>query len=116
MVDAIQGGGLPLRLPQELPDALSNLGGAGATAGSNSATGAGGVDGSFGSTLKQFLGEANQLQLHSDDMIRAFARGEVQDLHQVALAQQEAGIALRMVTEMRDRLLSAYQEIMRTPM
>jgi len=49
-------------------------------------------------------------------MVGAFARGEVQDLHQVVLAQQEAAIALRLVTEMRDRLVQAYQDVMRTTM
>jgi len=68
----------------------------------------------FSDSMKEFFGEVNRLQLHAGEMVQAFARGEVRDLHQVALAQQEAGIALRLVTEMRDRLISAYQEVMRT--
>ncbi len=109
MVQGI-GGSLPLRMPQELAlptPAASGAGASGAPAGEAAG---------FGSTLKQFLGEVNGLQLRSDETFQSFVRGEVTDLHQVVLAQQEAGIALRLVSEMRDKLIGAYQEIMRMPM
>ena len=122
MVEGIGGTSFPLKMPQELPGLPASAGrqagsaadlenGAG-TAGANQAGGAEG----FASTFKQFLGEVNDLQNRSTDTMQAFVRGEVKDLHQVVLAQQEAAIALRLVGEMRDRLLSAYQEVMRTSM
>jgi flagellar hook-basal body complex protein FliE len=112
MVEGIGGSALPLRLPQELPDAqtVRRLPDAVTPAEAN------GSGGSFGASFKQFLGEVNNLQLRSDEVLGAFVRGEVTDLHQVALAQQEAAIALRLVSEMRDRMLAAYQEVMRTTM
>ena len=114
MVEGIGGQSFPLQLPQELPGlgASSAKGGAGGLAG---AAGSGTPE-SFGSTLKHFLGEVNDMQLRSDGVMQAFVRGEVTDLHQVVLAQQEAGLALRLVGEMRDRLLQSYQEVMRMNM
>ncbi len=89
--------------------------GPGAAAGAGAkASGAG--DESFGTTIRQFLGSVNEMALQSDQTTQAFLRGEVTDLHQVILAEQEAGIAIRLVSEMRDRLLQAYQEVMRTTM
>jgi flagellar hook-basal body complex protein FliE len=42
-------------------------------------------------------------------------RGEA-ELHDVAIATHEAAISMRLTREIRDRLLGAYQEIMRTQM
>ncbi len=68
---------------------------------------------SFGETLQQVLAEVNGLQLRADDLAGRLARGEVEELHQVVIAQQEAAIALRLIQELRDKLILAYQELMR---
>ena len=65
------------------------------------------------SQLAALLNEVNDLQLHADEMVQRFATGEVQDLHDVIIAQQEAAIAFRLVQEVRDKLLAGYQDIMR---
>ena len=69
---------------------------------------------SFKETLSNVLGEVNNMQLHADNMIERFAAGEVKDLHEVVIAQQEASIAFRMVQEVRNKLIEPYQDIMRT--
>jgi len=77
---------------------------------------AGAVDGgSFAQTLKGFLSDVNALQLRAGQMNEAYARGEVRDLHEVVVAQQEAAVSMRLLLQMRDRVISAYQEIMRMP-
>ena len=53
--------------------------------------------------------------MHAQEMTAAYARGEVQDLHEVILAQQEAAVSLRLMVQMRDRAVAAYQEILRMP-
>jgi flagellar hook-basal body complex protein FliE len=108
MIQGIGGQSYQLRPPAEL-EGLSKA--AGQEVGSS-----GQKEEGFASTFKQFLGEVNGLQQKSDGLVEAFARGEVKDLHTVVLAQQEAAIAMRLVTEMRDRLVQAYQEVMRTTM
>ncbi len=67
----------------------------------------------FASTLADVLGEVNELQLNSDEMIQRFASGQVKDLHEVVIAQQEAAIAFHLIQEVRDKLIQGYQEIMR---
>jgi len=67
----------------------------------------------FSATLKETLAEVNDLQLESEAMLERFATGEVQNLHDVVIAQQEAAIAFRLVQEVRDKLLQGYQELMR---
>lgn len=114
MIQGISGQLLPLQMPQEL--ALPSGPGAAASSTGEGAGGAAEGGPSFGSTMKQFLGDVNDLQLRSDGIFQAFVRGEVTDLHSVAIAQQEAGIALKLVVEMRDKLLGAYQEVMRISM
>jgi flagellar hook-basal body complex protein FliE len=113
MIDRVGARPLNLQMPQELPG-MPGAGTAGAGAlgaGAPAASGAG----SFAGSMEKFLGEVNDLQLKSAQSLEGFARGETADMHRVVLAQQEAAISLRLVTEMRDRLLQSYQEIMRMP-
>ena len=68
---------------------------------------------SFGTYLKDALSEVNHLQLASEEQTKLLAAGEVQDVSQVIVAGQKAAIALQLTLQMRNRALSAYQEIMR---
>lgn len=65
----------------------------------------------------EFLGESiekiNQLQLEADKMVTAFSVGEDIDIHNVMLAVERASLSLSVITEIRNRALEAYQEIMR---
>ncbi len=67
----------------------------------------------FAATLKDVLGEVNDIQLRAGEAIEQFASGETKDLHQVVIAQQEAAIAFQLIQGVRDKLLQGYQEIMR---
>jgi flagellar hook-basal body complex protein FliE len=66
---------------------------------------------SFGETLKRALGEVSASQDRSQDYIQRFVRGEPVELHQVMAASEEAGIALEMLIEMRNKLTEAYRTI-----
>ena len=68
---------------------------------------------SFGTYLKDALSEVNQLQLASDEQNKLLAAGEVSDISQVVVAGQKAEIALQLTLQLRNRAVSAYQEIMR---
>ena len=67
----------------------------------------------FGTYLKDALSEVNKLQLASDEQNKLLAAGEVSDVSQVIVAGQKAEIALQLTLQMRNRAVSAYQEIMR---
>lgn len=71
--------------------------------------GTGGV--SFADTLKQALGDVVDLQDAAQDAIGAFVRGEPVELHQVMAAAEEAGIALDMLIELRNKVTDAYRTV-----
>lgn len=67
----------------------------------------------FASTLKGALDGVNSVQARADAMSAAYDRGEVTDVASVMLARQEAGVAFEATLQVRNKLLSAYQDIMR---
>ena len=82
--------------------------------------GAGGVAGgdrvSFSNVLKQGLEAVNATQSKAADFAARFDRGEPGlELSQVMLESNKAQVAFRATVEVRNRLVSAYQDIMNMP-
>ncbi len=67
----------------------------------------------FTDALKSALDGVNQTQNKAEALGEAYQRGEVTDVAKVMLARQEAGVAFEATLQVRNRLLSAYQDIMR---
>ncbi len=63
--------------------------------------------------VRNFIGDVNDVSLQSGRAIDAFAAGEITDVHQVMVAVQEAGLALDLLLEIRNRTMESFQEIMR---
>lgn len=92
---------------------VSNNGISGASVnGVGPVNGAGEVS-SFTASLDNALGAVNASQTKAAEMSAAYERGEVTDVAKVMLARQEAGVAFEATLQVRNKLLSAYQEIMR---
>jgi flagellar hook-basal body complex protein FliE len=72
-----------------------------------------GPAGGFANALKSALDGVNATQQNADNVTSAYERGEVTDVAKVMLARQEAGVAFEATLQVRNRLLSAYQDIMR---
>jgi flagellar hook-basal body complex protein FliE len=68
---------------------------------------------SFGDVLKGMLNETNQLQNNADDIAQKFATGQISDIHEVMIAAEKAGVSFELVLEIRNKLVEAYQELMR---
>ncbi|MBV9772410.1 MAG: flagellar hook-basal body complex protein FliE [Gemmatimonadetes bacterium] len=66
---------------------------------------------SFADTLKNALGEFSAQQDDATQKVGAFLRGEPIELHQVMAATEEAGIAVEMLVEVRNKVLEAYQTL-----
>lgn len=66
---------------------------------------------SFGSTLTRVVNEVSATRDNASEMVRAFANGENVELHQVMAAQEEAGIALDMMIELRNKVVEAYRSV-----
>jgi flagellar hook-basal body complex protein FliE len=67
----------------------------------------------FTGALRHALDSVNSSQQKAEDISAAYERGEVTDVAKVMLARQEAGVAFEATLQTRNRLLSAYQDIMR---
>lgn len=67
----------------------------------------------FADTLKTAVDGVSETQRRSSELAAAYERGEVTDIAQVMLARQEAGVAFEATLQVRNKLLSAYQDIMR---
>lgn len=67
----------------------------------------------FTDALKTALDGVTATQRKAEGLSVAYERGEVTDLAKVMLARQESGIAFEATLQVRNRLLSAYQDIMR---
>ena len=70
-------------------------------------------DSGFGNVLKDMVKDVNELQGKAIDSVDALTRGEVQDLHQVMIQMSKAEIGFKFMMEVRNKLVEAYQEIMR---
>ncbi len=67
----------------------------------------------FSTLLKGSLDKVNDLQRQAERLAQAFETGDKQvDLAQVMVALQKANISFQAMTQVRNKLVSAYQEIM----
>jgi flagellar hook-basal body complex protein FliE len=71
---------------------------------------------SFTEVFTNLIDSVNTLQMEAGKAQELMAAGEAADLHQVMIAAEEAGIAMDLLLEIRNRLLEAYQTLMRMPM
>jgi flagellar hook-basal body complex protein FliE len=69
--------------------------------------------GGFTGALKTALDGVNASQTKAEALTDGYQKGEVTDVAKVMLARQEAGVAFEATLQVRNRLLSAYQDIMR---
>ena len=68
---------------------------------------------SFEDMLTDSLKKVNTLQLEADKKIRDLSIGDVEDISEVVLASSRADTALRLVMEIRNKFLDAYQALSR---
>jgi flagellar hook-basal body complex protein FliE len=77
----------------------------------------GGKDGragvSFGDVLASAVNKVNEAQLKADKLTGQFLAGEIQDIHQVTIAMQEARLTMQLALEVRNKIVEAYQEMAR---
>ncbi len=67
----------------------------------------------FTSALKSALDNVNAVQGKAETISAGYDKGEVTDIAKVMLARQEAGVAFEATLQVRNKLLTAYQDIMR---
>ena len=68
---------------------------------------------SFEDMLSNSIKEVNTLQLEAEQKIRDLAIGDVEDISEVVLASSRADTALRLMMEVRNKFIDAYQALSR---
>jgi flagellar hook-basal body complex protein FliE len=76
--------------------------------------GAAGSD-AFSSILQQSVRNVSQLQGDAETSINQFISGEQEDPHTTMLAVQRASLAFDMFVQVRNKVVQAYQEVMKMP-
>jgi flagellar hook-basal body complex protein FliE len=71
---------------------------------------------SFGDYLKIALDEVNDLQQKASQSAEKLAMGDESYLHNTIIAYEKANLALQLTIEIRNKVVEAYQEIMRMQM
>lgn len=69
----------------------------------------------FGTAMNQALGAVNEQQSRAGAASAAYERGESTDIAAVMLQRQKAAISFEATLQVRNRLLSAYKDIMNMP-
>ncbi|HQK93681.1 MAG TPA: flagellar hook-basal body complex protein FliE [Armatimonadota bacterium] len=68
----------------------------------------------FGQMLRDAVQAVDDAQNEADEQATKLVTGEAENLHDVIIATEEAGIMLSLAQQVRNRAVEAYQEIMRT--
>jgi flagellar hook-basal body complex protein FliE len=68
---------------------------------------------SFKDTMNGFLNDVNAMQVKADESIKKMATGQINDVHEVMSSVEQANTAFNMMMEIRNKVMDAYQEVMR---
>lgn len=69
----------------------------------------------FGATLGRAIKGVNDLQVQAQDATTALASGQAVDMADTLVTVEKANISLQFALSIRNKLLEAYQDVMRIP-
>ena len=69
----------------------------------------------FGELMQQAISQVNETQMEAASLTKAFELGEQVDLAQVMIAVNKSRVSFEALTQVRNKLLTAYQDIMNMP-
>lgn len=68
---------------------------------------------SFGNMLARSLNDVNQLKLEADEAVENLATGNQKDIHATMIAMEKADVAFQLLMQVRNKIISAYETVMR---
>lgn len=68
---------------------------------------------SFGETIKKAVSGVSDLENNANQIANKLAAGDAVEIHQAMIAMQKASTALQFTVQVRNKILDAYQEVMR---
>ncbi len=66
---------------------------------------------SFADIINREIDKVNSMQINADNLTNKFITGEIEDLHSVMIATEEARISLELAVQIRNRCIEAFKEI-----
>ncbi len=66
-----------------------------------------------GKFFSELVSKVNEMQVQSDKAVQGLASGENKNLHEVMIAVEKSSISFQFMSQVRNKALEAYQEIMR---
>jgi flagellar hook-basal body complex protein FliE len=67
----------------------------------------------FTQVFGDMVGKVNDLQTKADKAVEMLATGESKNLHEVMIAMEKSSISFQFLTQVRNKAIEAYHEIMR---
>ncbi len=67
----------------------------------------------FGAILKDSIQQVSKMQMDAGKAVENLAQGKVESVHEAMIAMEKASISFNLMVEVKNRLLSAYEEMMR---
>jgi len=71
------------------------------------------ADGSFTGIFKHAIKTVNQAQIEANEAVQELATGNKKDIHQTMIALEKAEVSFQLMMQVRNKIVSAYEEIMR---
>ncbi len=68
---------------------------------------------SFGNMLTRSLEEVNRLHIAADEAVEDLAAGKQKNIHETMIAMEKADVAFQLLMQVRNKIISAYETIMR---
>lgn len=68
---------------------------------------------SFGETLKESIAQVNDLQKTAEEAAQNLALGKEKDIAHTLIAIEKANVSFQLMMQVRNKILEAYQEVMR---
>lgn len=69
----------------------------------------------FLDTLRNAVNQVKDLQSQADTQVSGMLSGDGQDVHSAMIAVEKANLAFELMVQMRNKIISAYQEVSRIP-
>jgi flagellar hook-basal body complex protein FliE len=63
--------------------------------------------------LAQSLEEVNRLHMAADEAVENLAAGKQKNIHETMIALEKANVAFQLLMQVRNKVISAYETIMR---
>ncbi len=71
------------------------------------------TEGTFKESLRNLVNDVDHMQKTAEETTHRMLTGELEDVHQVMIAMEEAQTSFQLMMEIRNKIVEAYKEVIR---